>query len=124
MGAALRVKPGDELPLQFLLSAGPPAAPLFVRLTLERMDGTAIQSPIQMDYDAGRAVFSSDGILMPADEPHVIARYDVFTDSGWTTRSSSVGGDQDVFFPIPIELCGSVLVGVIDSNTIYGEVKC
>jgi len=124
MGAALRVKPGDELPLQFLLSAGPPAAPLFVRLTLERMDGTAIQTPIQMDYDAGRAVFSAEGILMPAGEPHVIARYDVFTDSDWTTRSASVGGDQDVFFPVPLELCGDVLTGVISTETLKGEVKC
>lgn len=119
MGSATKLRPGKELPIQFLLGGGPPASPLFVRLILERPNGDLLfDSPYQMTY-VGDGVYRQAGIVMPANEPAIIARFDVFTDATWDTRSASVDGDQDVFVA---DLSGfnGELRGVLKSETLVG----
>lgn len=99
MAIGLTLKAGQEIPLTFLLPQGPPVASLFVKLTLERPNGTPILgSPIQMTYLAGEGKFVATGILMPGNEPFVHARFEVFTQSDWDPLSrSQVQSDEDVF---------------------------
>ena len=90
--AAIQLKAGELLPLHLNLGSG--ATGKFVRAVLKNESGTVLGASPATLTDVGDGLYVNNAIPKDANA-FVIADYEIFEDSGFTTRSFDVTGDQD-----------------------------